>query len=263
MENLSFLHDISCLNISGNNSEGTHERSISLLNFIVKSTVCGIGTILNSLVIIVIVYGSLMRTSVFMILLFLAVFDNLSLWFIFLRHDVIYSLLPLSSTLWLCRTIVFFIELAENVSSWLIVFISTERMIAVYYPLKVHIYCTRRKSAIAIVILLIIIFIIGLPVMLMGSIRTADGGDKCISFGSGSILETLFSIVAGLVYSIIPSCIICVFSTLTMKKIYYQHKFRNHHYDSQNGKKTKDIKNLSFTMFAVCIVFIVTTLPYE
>ena len=118
MENVQVPHNRSFFDINGNSSEVADESSMLLFDFIVKATVCGIGTILNSLVIAVIVYGSLMRTSVFMILLVvLAVFDNLSLWFVLLRSNVLYNLLPLSSSLWLCHTIIFSMNLTERVET--------------------------------------------------------------------------------------------------------------------------------------------------
>ena len=90
-------------------------------------------------------------------------------------------------------------------------------MIAVYYPLKAHIYCTSRKSVMAIVILMIVMCKTSVPILFTGSAGKADGQHVCISFGSGSVLETLYSVIYALVYSIIPCCIICVLSTFTVK----------------------------------------------
>ena len=106
MEKHQVLDNISFCDITGNSSasECQPEHVTYLLNTIGTITICGIGTILNSLVIIVIVYGSLMKTSVFMVLLLvLAVFDNLSLWFVALEEIIkqIYGLLPLTYSEWL------------------------------------------------------------------------------------------------------------------------------------------------------------------
>ena len=48
------------------------------LNTVATCLICGTGTILNSLIIVVIVYGSLMKNSVFMILLLVLAFFDLS-----------------------------------------------------------------------------------------------------------------------------------------------------------------------------------------
>ena len=163
---------------------------------IITQTICVLGTLLNCLIIIVIVYGSLMRTSVFMILLLvLAVFDNLALWSVSLAKGVIYSLLPFSPSLWLCQTFTFVIYLSGLVSSWLVVFISAERLMAVFLPFKVHIYCTRRNSCYAISIIIIVMCIISLPIVFTCKIGTMGGAYVFYGFyilQDLSILPSLF-----------------------------------------------------------------------
>ena len=135
-------------NLTQNNTAVTNQSDSfgSIPYLITTLTICVLGTVLNSLVIIVIVYGSLMRTSVFMILLLvLAVFDNVILCSYVLIQDKMYGLLPLSSSLWLCHIFFFGFYTAANVSSWLIVLISAECTIAVFWPLQMHIYCMKRK----------------------------------------------------------------------------------------------------------------------
>ena len=55
----------------------------------------------------------------------------------------------------------------------------------------------------------------------------------------------------------IPFCIISVLNVLTINTIRYQQKIMNKNQKSKDGKMT----NLTITMFAVCIVFLITTLP--
>ena len=81
----------------------------------------------------------------------------------------------------------------------------------------------------------------------------------CYSFIGGSVLETIYDAFLASLYSIIPSCIISVLNILIIKKMKSQHRFRNNH---QKSKDTQ-MKILTMTMLAVCIVFIITTLPAE
>ena len=219
--NFSTLDADSCYNLSGNNSIIVHEMdgSLSLVYFIAPLAICGIGIILNSLVIIVIVYGKLMRTSVFMILLLvLAVFDNLTLCCSILQKNGIYGLLPLSSSLWLCSSIMFGMVCARNVSSWLIVFITVERFIAIFHPFKVHVYCTVRRSITAISLLVIVMCMIIFPLLFSSNISEVGGMTICYPFGSGSLLEILYNVFLACVYSIIPFCIISVLNILIIKE---------------------------------------------
>ena len=251
-------------NWTGNNTYASHQSDIFVLGpyLIATVTLCVIGTVLNSLVIIVIVYGSLMRTSVFMILLLvLAVFDNLALWTVTFIQLRIINLFPLASLLWLCRILLFCFYTASNVSSWLIVLISAERTIAVFWPLKAHIYCTRRKLILVISMLIVMMCVVDLPLLFTSYVSTLSGKHGCHSFESGSVIETIYLLFLAFVYCIIPFCIISVLNVLTLRKIHSKRKFRVKHQTSRQGKSTSMNSSLTMTMFAVCIVFAVTTLP--
>ena len=211
IESVPALGNDLCCNLSRKNSLDVPEMAgaISLLGIISTVTICGIGTILNSLIIIVIVYGKMMKTSVFMILLLvLAVFDNLTLGCFILIKDGIYDLIPLSSSIWLCRTLMFGTYWTTHVSSRLIVFISVERYIAIFLPLQVHFHCTVRKSVYAISILVIAMCIIDFQLLFTCNITTVEGTNLCYSFDFGSLLETLYCILLASFYSIMTSCII-------------------------------------------------------
>ena len=102
----------------------------------VTSVISVIGIILNTLVIIVIVYGQLMRKSVFMmLLLILAMADTMSLCMASISAEPLYNLLPYSSSIWLCRCIIYLLYVSITLSSWLIALLTVERAIAVIKPL--------------------------------------------------------------------------------------------------------------------------------
>ena len=216
------------------------------------------GMVLNTLIIVVIMWGSLMKTSVFMILLMvLAVADNVTLAFYILRDKETYTLLPFSHLPWLCCIVRFILYLSASVSSWLIVFISSERYIAVFHPLKAHIYCTRRNASFAILALLVLMSIIHIPIFPMSHITKKNLIYTCHGFGSSSLLAMLFSLLTVIVYSIIPFCIMSALNIQIVKRINSQRSFQAQHQQQSPPVQTK----LIATMLAVCILFIVTTLP--
>ena len=139
--------------------------------------------------------------------------------------------------------------------------ISVERAIAIFWPLKVCIYCTRRKTLTMISILIAIMSVVNLPVFSASDIVKRHTGYQCYLLGYvDSQSEAIYILLYSLLYSIIPFCIILILNTLTVKKIYSQEKFRVQHQTSQRGKPGRST-SMTVTMFAVCIVFVLTTLP--
>ena len=82
----------------------------------------------------------------------------------------------------------------------------------------------------------------------------------CHFLSADSLFEIIFVLTFTILYSIIPFCIILILNIMMIRKIYSQRKFRLKYQTSQHGKSPKTT-NLTATMFAVCIVFVVTTVP--
>ena len=149
-------------------------------------------------------------------------------------------------------------QVSAAVSSWIVVFISAERFIAVYYPFQVHIYCTRRKTLGATVALFVMISIIHLPKIFQSTIKKGNVHEYiCLQSHSVSLLQTLFIILVELVYSIIPFCFISALNIMIVRKIVLQRRFTAQHQKNESSDKT----NVIFMLLAVCLIFIVTTLP--
>ena len=73
--------------------------------------------------------------------------------------------------------------------------------------------------------------------------------------------QTIFRLSTVLTYSLIPSSIIVVLNILMIKKLIAQRMFRIKNQIGQPKKSAANSRSLTLTMFAVCFVFIVTTLP--
>ena len=162
--------------------------SLSLLA-IIRVTVCSIGIFANFLVIFVVVQGSL-RKSVFKnLLMTLAIFDSLFLIAkVFIRKRIFGDMLVGPSTLH-CSINRFLLSMSGLVSSWVTVLISLERFIAIYYPLKVHIYCTKKRFLIIITALTIFVCFGAMPYFFISAVVSSDEGHDCqIPFTSGLVV---------------------------------------------------------------------------
>ena len=106
-------------------------------------TVCSIGMLANCLVIVVIILTSL-RTSVFMnLIMVLAIFDTILLLSAISCQRRIFCEILFGPSLLNCRLNVFFVYVFVIATTWVTVFISLERYIAIIHPFKVHVYCTK------------------------------------------------------------------------------------------------------------------------
>ena len=194
------------------------------------------------------------------LLLVLAIADTMDLWFVTLTRHGIYGLLPFSSSVWPCRGLVFTFLTAATTSSWLIVTISAGRTIAMLSPLKFQIYCTSKNTLSVITIITVVMSIINLPVFFTGNINQRDNMYYCHFHVADSLFEVIHVLAFGILYSILPFCIILILNIMMIRKIYSQRKFRLKYQKQQQGKSPKSY-NLTATMFAVCIVFVITTVP--
>ena len=103
--------------------------------------------------------------------------------------------------------------------------------------------------------------IIDFPILFTSERKTNNTLYMCHTFSSGSLINSIYSVFLACVYSVIPCGVISVLNALILKKISSKRKFRVNHQTSQQGKPIGMVTSLTITMFSVCIVFAVTTLP--
>ena len=100
-----------------------------------------------------------------------------------------------------------------------------------------------------------------LPVLLINNVTKGSTGYKCRTVGDALMAQTIFKVSNLLAYSLIPSLVIVVLNSLMIKRVHSQGKFRIKHQIGPQGKSAAATKSMTLTMFAVCFLFIVTTLP--
>ena len=236
--------------------------SFTLVLTIVRITLCSIGILCNSLVVFVVINGSL-RKSVFMnLLLILAIFDSL---FIITslntRKEIFGHTLFGSSTLH-CSLTRFLLTVSAIVSSWVTVLISLERFIAIYYPFKVHIYCTKKRLYMIIVTMTVFASVGAIPTFFISAVvSSGDSYDCQIVFTSGLILA--YRLIILTFYTIVPSFIIAIFSISMIKKLRIQSSLRMKYQGRKCTHSSSATDKSRFVMMvSVCLVFVVTSFPW-
>ena len=261
MNNRTTLEDLLFVLNNTDVQNGTVQSPIPVLT-IITVTVCSIGILANLLVIFVIMLSSL-KSSVFMnLIMSLAIFDTMCLSAVINYQRGIFGEIFFKPSLLHCRFNFFFLFVSGIGSSWVTVFISFERYIAVCYPFKVHIYCTRRRLLSAVFALTILICICAIPVFYTCSVIIIDQRPICLYTGNSTLSDVYTLFIIAICYTVLPLVFITVLNVLLIRQIQAQKAFRAKS-QVQNFKPTSFANNLSLIaiMVSVCVFFAVASLP--
>ena len=224
---------------------------------IIRVSVCSTGLLANSLIIFVIMYGSL-RKSVFMnLLMILASFDSLFLIATINIQTGIFGQMFVGPSTLHCSLNISLLSVAGLLSSWVTVLISIERFIAIYFPFKVHLYCTKMRTYITIIAMTFLVSLYSIPYFYISGVTSSDRGPICqIIVKSALILA--FRCSTYIIYSILPFFIVAVLNIFIIRKIQVHKAFQQ-----QQQSQTSSVRNKSLLvlMVLVCLVFVVTTFP--
>ena len=259
MESATTLHQ-TLLNFNSTNGIGGNSTLPPLFPAwtITTITVCSLGILANFLVIFIIVFSSL-RTSVFMnLIVSLATCDSMYLMSVINIQRGIFGQLFIKSSLLHCRINIFLIHVSGTVSSWITVFISLERYIAIYHPFKIHIYCTKRRTYLTILALTIITCCV--PFFYGCSLQLVDKLQRCNYFWEKPEYNVILISTVFIFRSLIPFLFITILNILMMRKIKVQKSFRSQGHMSQEPSSTYN-SSLIVMMFCVCLIFAVTSFP--
>ena len=260
MNNMTTLDDSLLVLNNMNAQNGTVQSPISILT-IFSVTVCSIGNLANLLVILVIML-SFLRNSVFMnLIMSLAIFDIIYLSTTINSRRGIFGEILLKPSLLHCRFNSFLMSIGGLGSSWVTVLISVERYIAVFYPFKVHIYCSKKRMLSAVVVLTILICICAIPVFSTGSVIIIDQQPKCNYYGNSTPTDTYFHFIWSICYTVLPLLFITVLNVLLIRQIQAQKSFRAKSQVKNFRPSFANNHSLIAIMVSVCVVFAVASLP--
>ena len=171
---------------------------------ILTVTICTGGILANSLIIIVVLFGSLRNFVIMNLLLALAITDSLYLLVIIQKQRGIFGMILSGPSLLHCRLSVFFLFAMDLASSWITVFIAVERFIAICFPFKVHVLCNRKTSYLALLVITTLALCASTPFLQAGSVFLVRGNYVCRLKSENLHTDFIVVIVIYLFYSIIP-----------------------------------------------------------
>ena len=229
---------------------------------ILTVTICTGGILANSLIIIVVLFGSLRNFVIMNLRLALAITDSLYLLVIIQKQRGIFGTILSGPSLLQCRLSVFFLFAMDLASSWITVFIAVERFIAICFPFKVHVLCNRNESSLTLLVITTLALCASTPFLQAGSVFLIKGNFVCRLKSENLHTDFIVVICIYLFYSIIPFSIITALNILIIRRVRSQRAFRIRYQlnTSTLGSGSRDT-TLVLMMTAICTVFIVTSFP--
>ena len=226
-----------------------------------------IGTIGNILSILVFARKGMRNLTSALYLIVLAIADLLLLYLGLLRYyireltDV--DIRDTSETA--CKLHIIFVYFMRHFTSWILVSVTVERFISVWYPFKAKIICTLRNGAIVLAALGLVLFSANLHSLwtmeLVSTSNTTDSYEcrtvkhKGLRFFDFKIWPWIDSFIA----SYCPFAIMLVFNILIIVRITRPQRYKT----DTSGNSPKNIKLTSLTamLLTVNLAFLVLTTP--
>ncbi|KAK3612195.1 hypothetical protein CHS0354_016584, partial [Potamilus streckersoni] len=154
----------------------------------------------------------------------------------------------------------------QQYSNWILVAMTTERCIAIWFPLKVSKLCSKTTTIIEIIVLAILIFGLNLHfVWTFQEISDPVQKHSCAARPEyTTFIDRIWYWIDGTSYSISPIVIIAVLNGMI---IYGLRKARKKHRDLTNiriggmKERSRQERQITIMLITLCVVFFILTLP--
>ncbi|XP_059139452.1 growth hormone secretagogue receptor type 1-like [Physella acuta] len=167
-----------------------------------------------------------------------------------------YNLIALNDSF--CRFIYIASDVTEYSGYFCLVGITVERLIAVWFPLKMSLWCTKKKAAIGIFV--IFAFITGQAQQYNETVRF--NGLCLVRLKYRPIVERLYYLtLINTVFAMLPITALVVLNILIRVKLTSARKFQKQMSDQQNKEKDKQQQQINRMLMAASIWLIICVSP--
>lgn len=195
------------------------QNIISVLNIYVTPLIIAVGVLGNGLSFWVFVKTYLNRQSSSVYLAYLSIADGgflLALFVVWLGWVNIHTF----HTPGWCQIILYFTYVFSFMSVWTVVSFTTERYIVVFYPLKRHVLCTKRRAVGAMLCLTVTSLLVYSFVPWTSSVLQINASSICAPMPQYKVLIKVFSSLDTVITLIVPSLIIIYMNSRIGLRIY-------------------------------------------
>ena len=233
------------------------------------------GLVGNSLVFVVLTKSSMKETTCSIYLRLLAVFDSLVLclnlaryWIIHLTDYDLRNYIP-----FVCMIHTWASYWVSYTSAWLLLSVTVERCVSVWFPHKVKTFCTKRKTYIIIIAIILIMALINSHfIYILGKdIDTTNNWTYCHSiYEDSNFLALAWPWVDFLIYSLFPSTILSVCNiSIIYKVISSNRQIMQNSSSNESNTQTSSVtfrrnqeSSLTAMLLVTSITYVVCTTPF-
>ena len=115
----------------------------------------------------------------------------------------------------ICKTSMLLFLISLHMSAWLIVAVTTDRFLAVRYPLQASTYCTVQRAKYLSIILLLVATVYNMHVLWTIHLyhKPPSGHLSCSHYQSDTFMEVFYPYIKLSTYSVLPFTIVLVLNT--------------------------------------------------
>ena len=226
------------------------------------------GTIGNILSFLVLMKRHLRDTSVYMYLIVLACADNavlyLSAFKTWIRAMFDWELLHVSDIG--CRVIMWLFLVSLHMSAWLIVAMTTDRFLVVWFPFKASSMCNSKRAKLTIIGMVFLIMMYNLHVFWTLGLRSYRGGrvTACGPSMDDYFMLEIFPVMKLVSYSILPFIIVLFLNlAITVRLWSNRMAISRAASDSDTGSASRASQNrITVMLLTVSFVWLILTAPF-
>ncbi|CAG5132580.1 unnamed protein product, partial [Candidula unifasciata] len=164
-----------------------------------------------------------------------------------------------------CTFLMFIQQFSTVYANWVVVAMTTERFLAVWFPLRVGRMYTRRKAILTLASLACITAAVYFFFFWSWTEYYEEGyGYWCeMKHGYTIFITESFYWIDGVYYAILPCLLILVGNTLIITNIKRATKIQRHLTNSfdQGGRKTRDQRQITVMLVVVSVIFLLLIMP--
>ncbi|XP_041363545.1 C-C chemokine receptor type 1-like [Gigantopelta aegis] len=256
-----------------------YKVAVALMNYMSPCLML-LGLVGNTIVFVVLAKSSMRETTTSLYLRFLAVFDSLVLYVGLMRHWIIYlveyDIRDYSPVV--CKIHTWGNYWAIHTSAWLLVSVTLERCFSVWFPHKVKMICTRRKTYTIIITIMLVLatlnahYLYGLGEYIE-TIENETFADTCDSMYSDyyDFELLIWPWVDICIYSVFPSSILImcnisiIYKVVTSSRQVLHHDFSNGNSIQNRSVASRQSQSSSLTvmLLSVSFTYVVCTTPFS
>jgi growth hormone secretagogue receptor len=236
-----------------------------VLDMYISPALLAVGLIGNSLSILVLQQKTLRKSSLSFLLSSLAVADNIVLVTVLMRNWILatFDIDIRTTSIASCKILLFLMYFGSHLSSWTLIIVTFERLVAVTWPLHVGEYCSRRRMVVAWVAMSTCLLLINGHILWTAEIIEMEQNGTVCTFSmryfhfAYEVFPWIDLSVAAITFFALFICNIVIIIVLTKAR-----KTRNRSMTS-TGSQTNDnpLNGVTMTLMTISLLYVLTVMP--